>query len=87
MTRVSGLLLDRPWWPAALLVASAFVFWPPLQRAELWVYDLMAPVADAPSGLVVVAVDEASIAELGQWPWPRDHHAQLLDRLDEAGAA
>ena len=31
--------------------------------------------------IVVVAVDDKSIAELGQWPWPRTSHAELLKRL------
>ncbi|PWG17470.1 CHASE2 domain-containing protein [Salibaculum griseiflavum] len=33
----------------------------------------------------VVDIDEASLSELGQWPWPRDLLAQLLDRLSEYG--
>lgn len=38
--------------------------------------------APAPSDrVVVVAIDDASIARLGRWPWPRDIHAQLIDRL------
>lgn len=35
----------------------------------------------------VVDIDETSLAEYGQWPWPRDLMAQLVDRLTEAGAA
>ncbi|SFK29193.1 CHASE2 domain-containing protein [Lysobacter sp. cf310] len=35
--------------------------------------------------VIVVAVDDQSLSELGQWPWPRDLHAQLLDRLHRAG--
>ncbi len=38
--------------------------------------------APAPSDrLVIVAIDDASIARLGRWPWSRDIHAQLIDRL------
>ena len=33
--------------------------------------------------VVVVAVDDTSIARLGRWPWPRDIHAQLIDRIAE----
>lgn len=36
--------------------------------------------------IAVVAIDDTSIANLGRWPWPRDVHAQLIDRLTEAGA-
>ncbi len=36
--------------------------------------------------IAVVAIDDTSIANLGRWPWPRDVHAQLIDRLTDAGA-
>ena len=36
--------------------------------------------------VVIVAIDERSLAEIGRWPWPRDVHARLIDRLTEAGA-
>ncbi|MFZ5482760.1 MAG: CHASE2 domain-containing protein, partial [Pseudomonadota bacterium] len=35
----------------------------------------------------IVDIDEASLAQLGQWPWPRDRLAVLVDRLRAAGAA
>ena len=37
--------------------------------------------------LVVVAIDAASLRELNVWPWPRDMHAKLIDRLANAGAS
>ncbi|MFL9584734.1 CHASE2 domain-containing protein [Stenotrophomonas sp. AB1(2024)] len=36
--------------------------------------------------LLVVAIDDASLQQLGQWPWPRSTHARLLDRLTAAGS-
>ncbi len=41
----------------------------------------------APTKVMVLDIDEDSLLRLGQWPWPRDLMAQLLDRLREAGAA
>ena len=39
----------------------------------------------APSDdVVIVAIDDASLEQLGSWPWPRTRHAQLIDRLAEA---
>lgn len=35
----------------------------------------------------IVDIDEAALAEYGQWPWPRSLLAQLVDRLTAAGAA
>lgn len=40
----------------------------------------------ADPSLLIVAIDEASLQQIGQWPWPRTVHARLLDRLTEAGA-
>ncbi len=36
---------------------------------------------DVPPDVVVVAIDEQSIRELGRWPWDRLQHARLLDRI------
>ncbi len=35
----------------------------------------------------VVDIDEASLAALGQWPWPRSQLARLVDELSGLGAA
>ncbi|WP_283196438.1 adenylate/guanylate cyclase domain-containing protein [Rhizobium sp. AN80A] len=35
----------------------------------------------------VVDIDDASLREFGQWPWPRDRLALLVQRLSEMGAA
>jgi len=37
----------------------------------------------APSRVVVVEIDDDSIAALGRWPWPRSRHAQFLSTLRE----
>lgn len=43
-------------------------------------------VGTVPSQIVIVAVDEASLERLGRFSlWPRSYHAQLLERLREAG--
>ncbi|MEM7463775.1 MAG: adenylate/guanylate cyclase domain-containing protein [Pseudomonadota bacterium] len=34
----------------------------------------------------IIDIDEQSIAEFGQWPWPRTTIAQIVDRLRELGA-
>ncbi|MFK7874360.1 MAG: EAL domain-containing protein, partial [Paracoccaceae bacterium] len=36
--------------------------------------------------VVLIAIDDKSIKEIGQWPWPRSIHAELLDRLMGAQA-
>jgi PAS domain S-box-containing protein len=36
------------------------------------------------SDIVIVGIDAASLAALDQWPWPRRHHAKLLEELSRA---
>jgi diguanylate cyclase (GGDEF)-like protein/PAS domain S-box-containing protein len=40
----------------------------------------------ASGNVVVVAIDAPSIDQIGVWPWPRSLHADLLHRLEAAGA-
>jgi CHASE2 domain-containing sensor protein/predicted Ser/Thr protein kinase len=55
---------------------------------ELAAYDrVMRAVDVTPSPeVVIVGIDNDSIERLGEWPWPRDVHASLLDRLRSEGA-
>jgi adenylate cyclase len=44
------------------------------------------PAAPEPAGIVLVDIDEASLAQIGPWPWPRPVLAELARRLRERGA-
>ena len=50
-------------------------------------YQRIAPRAFENMPVRVVDIDEASLREFGQWPWPRDRMAALVDRLSDLGAA
>jgi adenylate cyclase len=50
-------------------------------------YQRIAPRAFESMPVRVVDIDEASLREFGQWPWPRDRMAALVDRLSDLGAA
>jgi CHASE2 domain-containing sensor protein/signal transduction histidine kinase len=81
------LLHQRVWFLIALLCLTTLlylstVFW----RTDLELFDAALPTAPAPGDVVIVAIDEASIAALGRWPWSRAVHASLMDRLREDGA-
>ena len=40
-----------------------------------------------PESIVIIAIDEPSMAEIGQqWPWPRSLHARLVQQLNRNGA-
>ncbi|MFA5184974.1 MAG: adenylate/guanylate cyclase domain-containing protein [Patescibacteria group bacterium] len=36
--------------------------------------------------ITLVAIDDASITQIGRWPWPRQVHAELIQKLSAAGA-
>lgn len=61
----------------------------PLPAMDWLVYDALTradTTTARPTTTAVVAIDEASLARLGQWPWPRDVVAELVDRLSTLGA-
>ena len=51
------------------------------------VYQKLMPRARVSAPAVVVAIDERSLDERGQWPWPRTLVAQLMEAIDAAGPA
>lgn len=78
--------------PLILILALILRFWPaltPLDRIELrtidWRFIRRGPRPPDPR-IVIVEVDESSIARIGRWPWPRRRFAQIIRILDRAGA-
>ncbi len=69
-------------------VVSAMYLGGLLNFAERHLIDLRYRLLqrDATGEIVVVKIDPVSLAEQGVWPWPRSRHAELLDRLFQAGA-
>jgi adenylate cyclase len=62
----------------------------PLELLDLNVLDFRHTLrgsAARGSEVVIVGIDEASLAEIGRWPWPRTRLAHLIDGLTAAGAA
>lgn len=62
------------------LTGSLFFFSLPESFAYDTVFEHRAP--QPPLDLAIVAIDEKTLQELGQFPFPRDVYARLLDRLD-----
>lgn len=52
-----------------------------LRNAWLDAYQKLMPRQRASAPAVIIAVDEKSLARLGQWPWPRTLVARLLDAV------
>lgn len=68
------------------LHSGAWLRWGLLDRIETFTYDArvrLSAVSAPDRRVVIVDLDEKSLAAEGQWPWPRDTLARLVDRLFE----
>jgi adenylate cyclase len=65
-----------------------FVSVPLLDPVERKTYDmrLRALPSAPPRFVTIAAIDEASLAAIGRWPWSRATFTQLAERLDQLGA-
>jgi adenylate cyclase len=76
---------------ALLLCMALLVLAPlPLQKLHNAVFDQFQrwqPRVYNEAPVRIIDLDEASLARLGQWPWPRNRVAELVDKLREAGTA
>ncbi|MEP4770767.1 MAG: adenylate/guanylate cyclase domain-containing protein [Roseibium sp.] len=50
-------------------------------------YQRLKPRDYQPAPVRIVDIDEASISEIGQWPWPRTKMAEIVETLTKLGAA
>lgn len=89
--------LKRQWPPIALgaavlalTLAGTALQAPFVTRLEAAAYDLRLN-ATLPERrderIVIVDIDDASLEQIGRWPWSRDRFARLLDNLFAHGAA
>ncbi|MCX5796011.1 MAG: serine/threonine-protein kinase [Elusimicrobia bacterium] len=80
---VTGLALT-------LCVLAAYLLnWSVCEGVELKFYDLRSKLRQsltAADEVVLVSIDDDSLAAIGRWPWPRWRLAALVDRLSSAGA-
>ncbi len=81
--------------PRLLLLVCIPLFAVSLFRSDIIVrwndqlYDIELNLFDwkADDSVVIVAIDEQSLSQLGRWPWSRHRHAELIDILTNAGVA
>src|SRR5262249_2696680 len=74
-----------------IVLVFGLYLWAPvfLKTVETKLYDLhftLRGVRHPGDQIVIVAVDENSLATLGRWPWPRSMLARMVRTLTEAGA-
>jgi adenylate cyclase len=86
---------DRPRFFLYGILISVFLFIVSLAKPTLIdflhnrIYDtLLSTVAGEPSSIpVIVDIDEKSLRQYGQWPWPRYRVAILIEKLRALGAS
>src|SRR5436190_3596121 len=62
---------------------------PPLEEIRLRTFDFyqtLRPRETTARPVTIVDIDESSLKEIGQWPWPRTIVADLVTRLTQLGA-
>src|SRR5690349_16591345 len=78
-------------WGLVAALTALVVCWLALgsaaDRANNLVYDALIRLQGGPAdeAVVIVAIDDRSLQTLGRWPWPRAVHADMIDRLTQAG--
>jgi CHASE2 domain-containing sensor protein/signal transduction histidine kinase len=57
-------------------------------RLDQTLYDRLLQTQNRPArdDIIIVAIDDYSLAELGKWPWPRSRHAALINQLNQGQA-
>ncbi len=91
MTRLGAIFSKRDWAPGLLGIVAVLALnaaTDTIQGLELQWYDhgVSSSSRTPSSDVAVVAIDDASIAKLGPWPWSRELHAQVIDKLTAGGA-
>src|SRR6056297_1289201 len=57
-----------------------------LRFASFDLYQQLKPRIAEPLPVAIIDIDDASLAELGQWPWPRTLVAEMIGAATQAGA-
>ena len=79
---------SRPVLTVLALTVAAAAAWVSLRvdwlwRADVVIYDTLLPTLSTPppDDVLLIAIDDFSVSQLGRWPWPRRIHAALIDVL------
>lgn len=64
-----------------------------IERLENMGYDsilrtrILSQMVEPKTPIVIIDIDDKTLAQEGRWPWPRDKLAELTDKLKEQGAS
>ena len=69
---------------ALAIISAAFVHNNVLWRWDNLVYDAQLSVwhRQASEDVIIIAIDDESLRQVGRWPWPRSNYAELINKLE-----
>ena len=89
-TRIIALVILVAFGILRTLDGQPIVDWSPIEPLRVKTFDFfqrLKPREKTGNPVSIVDLDERSLTELGQWPWPRNIIAQIVVNLANAGAA
>ena len=83
-TRIRALIIFST---LILVFLFSYITW--IRTLELktidWRFEVRGEIV-VKEPIVIIAIDDNSIEELGNWPWPRTVHIKLINKLRKFGA-
>ncbi|KJS85815.1 MAG: hypothetical protein JM58_07730 [Peptococcaceae bacterium BICA1-8] len=71
-----------------VIIFCLFSFFGKLDFIEFFLQDIIYQKrSKINTKILIIGIDERSLEELGQWPWPRNYHAKVVETLNEGQAA
>ena len=71
-----------------VLLFSIFSYYNSFEKVEGNLQDSLLESPDSPdTNIKIIAIDDESLADLGQWPWPRYFYADLINMLSKGNPA
>ncbi len=86
---VKRLSKDTMWAGSLTVLVLLFYYFQLFQRLENASVDLrftFRGIRAPRSDIALITIDDKSLKELGLYPWPRNRHAKLVNKLTRAGA-
>lgn len=70
----------------ATLLVAVLIYWNNLSSFDNLIYDQLSEInrPAASEDILIIAIDEDSLSAFGKWPWTRNKHAQLFEKLVQA---
>ena len=69
-----------------LVNINQFYNWTQAANFSLYDTQLKDLSVSADKEVLIIEIDEQSLSLIGEWPWPRSFHGQLVDLLTQADA-